>query len=221
MAITTSISQEELRRLAIRSYEGRTLWVRLCNAPDPSYTENTLVSLWREYEVDLSNGYAPFNGVIQVGAYDGPSGKYKLPFIDAEFSASGGTYNYTHVLVYVDDYIAEQEAVTNTNISFQTTTNTITQTTGDFTTLFNDGEYVLVQGATGGNDGVYQIDTVSTLVLTLSANTPLATTVGAGPSITLTRQTLYPYAIIQESPNIVLVNGQSQTYRIQLSTDDG
>lgn len=222
MAISSIISPKELRRLAVRAYEGKTLWVRLASLTTEDYDANTLVSLWRTIELPLVAGYAPFSAVIQPGTYSATNGRWEIPAIDAPFVATGTVYTYNRILLYIDDYVLESaNTVTGTNISFQGSgTNTITQTTGNFTTNFNANEYVKVSGSSG-NDGVYQITSVSALSITLNAITALPLTLAAGPSVTLTRALLYPYAILEESPNITLIDGQTQTYRINLNTDDG
>ena len=221
MALSAVISNEELRRVAIRSYEGRTLWVRLCNIVTETFDENSSVSLWQTIELPETNGYAPFSAVIGTGSYDPTTARYKLPSIDAPFSADGGVITWNTVLLYIEDYVIEEETKTGTNISFQTTTNTITETTGDFTTLFSANEYIQVEGSSAGlNDGIYEIASVTPLVITLSSETPLAAAQAAGASVTLTRASLYPYALLQENPNITLIDGQTQTYRVILNTDE-
>jgi hypothetical protein len=166
-----------------------------------------------------TQGYAPFSATIGSGQYDGPTGKYKLPSIDAPFNCTSGVITYNNVLVYIDDYVDGTETYTGTNVSFQTSLNTITRTSGTFVGLLESGSYVKVEGS-GGNDGTYLVSSVAALTVTLDASTPLTITEGAGASVTLTKQTLYPYAIIEEIPNIALAEGQTQTYRVELSTDD-
>lgn len=219
MAITTSVSQKELRRLAIRSYEGKVLHVRLCSIGASDYTQDNSVPDWLSIELPEINGYQPFSAAIAAGSYDGPSGKYKLPSIDAPFECTNGVITYDSVLIYIEDYVTESGLYSGTDISFQTTGNTITRTSGTFVGSFTAGDYVKVTGSSG-NDGTYLITSVAALALTLSATTPLVVTEAAGSNVTLNEQSLFPYAIIEESPNITLAQGQVQTYRIELSTDD-
>ena len=173
MAISSIISPKELRRIAVRSYEGKTLWVRLCQLSNGSYDANTSVSIWRDLELPNVAGYLPYSATIQPGTYSSTNGRWELPSIDAAFSAVSTVFTYNRVLLYVDDYVIETASayiLTATNISFQTSTNTITQTTGDFTTKFEAHGYVKVTNSTG-NDGIYEIANVSALSMTLSSRT--------------------------------------------------
>lgn len=221
MALISTISTKELRRIAVRSYQTRTLWVRLCTLTTQSYDQDTLVSLWRTLEYTSgSNGYTPFSTTIGSGSYNGTTGRYELPEIIAAFTASGGTISYNRILIYVDDYTLE-ESLTSTGISFQTSGNTINRNSGTFIGTFSANEYVKVTGSSGGlNDGTYLITGVTATALTLSSTTLLPAAQGAGSSVTLQRALLYPYAILEEAPNIALANGQTQTYRIKLNTDN-
>lgn len=223
MAISSIISPKELRRIAVRSYEGKTLWVRLCNIVSETYDANTSVSLWRNVELPATAGYLPYSHTIEPGTYSATNGRWELPSIDAAFNAVSSVFSYNRVLLYIDDYVIETASayiLTATNISFQASTNTITQTTGDFTTKFEANGYIKVTNSTG-DDGIYEIANVSALSMTLSSRTPLPLSIASGPSVTLTKASLYPYAIITEDPNITLVAGQTQTYRVDLNTDDG
>jgi hypothetical protein len=134
MAITASISQKELERVAALAYEGETLNVALCSIGSNSYTAETAVATWLGVEKS-GNGYARYSEVIAAGSYDAVTGTYKMPSIDAEFTASGVGYSYDRIVLYVE-------------------------------------------GAT------------------------------------------YPHSVLEESPNITLSPGQTQTYRLDLNTND-
>lgn len=135
MAITTTISQKELERVAALAYEGETLKVMLCNVGTTGYTAQSTVVNWQSAELASANGYVRYSEVIATGVYNAVNGRYELPAIDAEFTASGVGYTYDRVILYID-------------------------------------------GAT------------------------------------------YPHSILVESPSIVLSPGQTQTYRLNLNTDD-
>lgn len=134
MAITLSISQKELQRVAALAYEGETLKVMLCNVGLTGYASESTVANWQSVEVS-GNGYVRFSQVIPTGAYDTTDARYEITAIDSTFSATGTGYSYDRIIVYID-------------------------------------------GAT------------------------------------------YIHSMITENPNIILSSGQTQTYRIQLCTDD-
>jgi hypothetical protein len=134
MALTTTISQKELARVAGLAYEGETLKVMLCSVGVTGYTAESTVANWQSVE-QSGNGYVRYSTVIPTGAYDAGDGRYEIPAIDAAFTATGAGYSYDRIICYID-------------------------------------------GAT------------------------------------------YIHSLIVEDPNITLAAGQTQTYRIQLVTDD-
>ncbi len=101
MAITTTISQKELERVAALAYEGETLKVMLCSIGATGYTAQSTVANWQSVEKS-GNGYVRFSQVVGTGAYDSTDGRYELPSIDAAFTASGVGYTYDRVVLYVD-----------------------------------------------------------------------------------------------------------------------
>jgi hypothetical protein len=134
MALTTTISQKELQRVAALAYEGETLKVMLCSVGVSGFTAESTVANWQSVE-QSGNGYVRFSSVIATGAYDAVDARYEMPALDATFTATGAGYTYDRIVVYID-------------------------------------------GAT------------------------------------------YIHSLIVEDPNIALAAGQTQTYRIQLTTDD-
>jgi hypothetical protein len=134
MAITLSISQKELARVANLAYEGETIKVLLASVGASGFTAESTVANWQSVEKS-GNGYARFSEVIATGAYDATDARYEIPAIDADFTATGAGYSYDRIIIYID-------------------------------------------GAT------------------------------------------YIHSMIVEDPNITLAAGQTQTYRINLSTDD-
>ena len=101
MALTTTISQKELARVANLAYEGETLKVVLCSVGATGYTAETTVANWQSVE-QSGNGYARFSSVIATGAYDAVDARYEIPDIDAAFTATGVGYNYDRIVVYID-----------------------------------------------------------------------------------------------------------------------
>lgn len=101
MAITTTISQKELARQAALCFEGETLKVMLCSVGTSGYTAESTVANWQSVEKS-GNGYVRYSTTVGAGAYDGTSGTYKLPDIDAAFTATGVGYTYDRVILYID-----------------------------------------------------------------------------------------------------------------------
>ena len=134
MAITVTISQKELARVANLAYEGETIKVMLASVGASGFTAESTVTNWQSVEKS-GNGYVRFSQVIATGAYDATDARYEIPAIDAAFTATGAGYSYDRIIIYID-------------------------------------------GAT------------------------------------------YIHSMIVEDPNIALAAGQTQTYRVALSTDD-
>jgi hypothetical protein len=134
MAITVSISQKELERVAALAYEGETIKIMLCSVGITGYTAESTVADWQSVETS-GNGYVRFSQVIATGAYDATDARYGIPAIDAAFTATGAGYSYDRIIIYIDS-------------------------------------------------------------------------------------STYIHSVIVEDPNITLVAGQTQTYRVNLSTDD-
>jgi hypothetical protein len=134
MALTTIISQRELKRVAALAYEGETLKIMLCSVGVSGFTSESTVANWQSVE-QSGNGYVRYSEVIATGAYDAVDARYEMPAIDADFTATGAGYTYDRIVIYID------------------------------------GE-------------------------------------------------TYIHSLITEDPNIALAAGQTQTYRIQLTTDD-
>jgi len=101
MAITTTISQKELERIAALAYEGETLKVMLCSVGATGYTAQSTVANWQSVEKS-GNGYVRYSAVIATGSYDSTDGRYELPDIDAAFTATGAGYTYDTVVLYID-----------------------------------------------------------------------------------------------------------------------
>jgi hypothetical protein len=100
MAQTTTISQKELKRQAGLVFEGKTLYVMLCSVGATGYTSESTVANWQSAEKS-GNGYARFSQAIGTGAYDATTGTYKLPDIDAAFTATGAGYSYDRIVLYI------------------------------------------------------------------------------------------------------------------------
>lgn len=101
MALTSSISQKELQRIASLSYEGKTIKVMLCQVGTSGYTVESTVSNWQSVEKS-GDGYARYTATIATGSYDAVDAQYEMPYIDASFTATGIGYNYESIAIYID-----------------------------------------------------------------------------------------------------------------------
>jgi hypothetical protein len=106
MAITTTISQAELARLAAAAYEGLSYRICLALNGGSGKTANSTVAQWDTVELS-GNGYARFEGTIGTGSWDSTDLRYEMPVIDAEFQASGGTLAYDTVYTVIDNGVTE------------------------------------------------------------------------------------------------------------------
>jgi hypothetical protein len=134
MALTTTISQKELERVAALAYEGETLKVMLCLVGASNFTSESTVANWQSVE-QSGNGYVRFSTTIATGSYDAGDARYEMPPIDAAFTATGAGYNYDRIVVYIDGATYIHSLITeNPNISLaagQTQTYRIILTTDD------------------------------------------------------------------------------------------
>jgi hypothetical protein len=101
MALTTTISQKELARVAGLAYEGETLKVMLCSVGVSGFTAESTVANWQSVE-QSGNGYVRYSEVIATGVYDAVDARYEMPAIDADFTATGAGYTYDRIVIYVD-----------------------------------------------------------------------------------------------------------------------
>jgi hypothetical protein len=101
MALTTTISQRELKRIAGLCYEGETLKCMLCSVGATGYTAESTVANWQSVEAATA-GYVRGSAVVATGAWDGTDLRYEMPAIDFEFTCSSGAYGYDTVVVYID-----------------------------------------------------------------------------------------------------------------------
>jgi hypothetical protein len=101
MALTTTISQKELKRVAGLCYEGETLKVMLCSVGATGYTSESTVANWQSVEKS-GNGYVRYSTTVGTGAYDATDARYEMPDINAAFTATGAGYTYDRVIIYID-----------------------------------------------------------------------------------------------------------------------
>lgn len=134
MALTTTISQRELKRVAGLAYEGETIKVMLCTVGATGYTAESTVANWQSVEKS-GNGYVRFSQAIATGAYDATDARYEIPAIDAAFTATGAGYSYDRIIIYIDgETYIHSMIVEDPNITLaagQTQTYRITLATDD------------------------------------------------------------------------------------------
>jgi hypothetical protein len=73
----------------------------LCSVGTSGFTVESTVADWETVEKS-GNGYVRFSTTIDEGAYDATDGRYEIPAIDAEFTATGAGYTYDRIAIFVD-----------------------------------------------------------------------------------------------------------------------
>jgi hypothetical protein len=102
MALTTTISQAELGRVAEAAYEGKAYRVSLGYNNTTGLTANSTVAQWDAVKLS-GNGYADSTGTIGAGTYNATTARYELPQIAVTFTASGGNWTYDTLYVVITD----------------------------------------------------------------------------------------------------------------------
>lgn len=214
MALTASLSQKEMERVAGLAYEGFAVRVSLANDITDTLDAEDTVASWDAVKVS-GNSYADYKGTIGTGSYDGADQRYEMPTFDAEFTASATGYTYTNVYIVLGQY----NSFNISNTSLTSNVATITTATAH---NFSVSDEVLISGATDSSYNGYR-----TITGTPTANTftfsmvtaDKAPAVSTGTAATIIEET-YPHSVLSESPAVSLAAGQTQTYRILLATDD-
>jgi hypothetical protein len=134
MALTLTVSQKELERVAALAYEGETIKIMLASVGASGFTSESTVTNWQSVEKS-GNGYVRFSQVIAAGAYDAVDARYEIPAIDAAFTATGAGYSYDRVVIYIDGSTYIHSLITeDPNITLaasQTQTYRVTLSTDD------------------------------------------------------------------------------------------
>jgi hypothetical protein len=124
MALTSQISPAEMARVAAAAYEGRAVRVSLASVGTSGFTAANTTAEWDSLKIS-GNGYTDFNTTVAVGGYDAVDGRYELgssaganTYIQAEFTATGGSLTYDRIYVvigseiYIHSLLSESPAVT-------------------------------------------------------------------------------------------------------------
>lgn len=214
MAITTTISQNELQRVSEACYEGRYARISLALLGSQGYTAESTAANWNTIKVSNA-AYADYIALIQAGAYDAGDARYETPLINASFTSSGAGYSYNRV--YTTLGTPSSKTITNTVLN----NNVATITTGS-THGFTTGNTVVISGATNstfnGNYTITGTPTTTTFTYAKTA-TNIASAASSGTAVEIAWDT-YLHSIIQESPAVLISPGQTITYKIQFCTDD-
>lgn len=214
MALTASLSQKEMERVAGLAYEGFAVRVSLANDISATLDAEDTVAAWDALKVSGS-GYADYKGTIGVGSYDASDQRYEMPTFDAEFTATTTGYTFTNVYIVLGTYNSFN--ISNTEL----TANVATITTSS-NHNFSAADEVLISGATdSAYNGYHTIiatpaPNTFTFALISTNKTSAAST---GTAATIIEET-YPHSVLTETPAISLAAGQVQTYRVLLATDD-
>jgi len=214
MAITATLSQKELERVAGLAYEGRAIRVSLANDIGSTLTSESTVAECDALKVS-GGGYADYKAAIGAGAYDGADQRYEMPDTDAEFTATGVGYTYNKVYTVIGTFNSVN--ISNTELTSNVATITTSTSHG-----FSPGDEVYIAGATDPDyDGYYTISTTPTgTTFTFALVTAdKASGASTGTAATTTEE-LYLHSLTTENPSIIMAAGQVQTYRIILATDD-
>lgn len=121
MALTASISNNELARVAAAAYEGKRIRVSLASIGISGFTKESNRTSWDSIKLS-GNGYADYTEVIATGIYDNFDGRYEMggenndPFVIAEFTATGGALNYDRIYVVIGTDDGYDEWIEETSI---------------------------------------------------------------------------------------------------------
>ena len=126
MAITTTISTEEFKRISQLAYEGLPCTVSLHNNVSALTAENTLAD-WDAEKLLSENGYADFTvAALPVGGLDnGSDERWEIgetpganTYIEAAFAAADSGFTYNSVVIrvgsglYPHSILSEDPAIT-------------------------------------------------------------------------------------------------------------
>lgn len=217
MALTSTIATNELARLGLLAYEGRPVYVGLADDSGNTLTAESTLTAWQGLELASGvNGYSTYQTIVGTGTSDTVAVEYTFPYFDAVFTASGGSLLYDNVFISVGDLGAAYTITTS-----ERAVNTVTITTSAPHGLIAT-DVVYISGTTNNT-----FDGFHTLLSAPTSTTFTFVLIGAdqasGADTGNVEQVTYPdhlYGLLTESPAITLLNAQTQTYRLYLSTDN-
>lgn len=102
MALTITLTPQELQRQAAAAFEGKTFKVFLAYDPNTTLEVSSTTAAWEALELAAVAGYTPVTGTVGVGSYNASMGRYELPQINAQFSGAGVGFVYDALVVVID-----------------------------------------------------------------------------------------------------------------------
>lgn len=231
MAVTTALAQAELARVMSAAYSGKVLTAALVYAASAPATDAG-VAAWLQYELaEGTNGYTRFQSPsLTGGSYSATAQRYEQSPIEVEFSASGGSLTYTHVVLLLDAAADGQAGAGLTASSaVDPATDVITAAShglndGDAVTVTVDAGGTLPGGLTAGT--LYYADSVTSSTLTLHTATPVAsgnkvnlTSTGSG-TLRIRKCVGSIYGVMSETSAVTIANGQTIGYSVKLAVND-
>lgn len=99
MPLSLEISQGELARQAVACYQGKAYEIFLA-LNTTGLTTNSTYAQWKAREVSDAS-YTAVVGTIAAGSYDSGAGEYRMPTINATFTASAAGTGITYDSVVI------------------------------------------------------------------------------------------------------------------------
>lgn len=231
MAVTSALSQAEMARVMAAAYNGKVLTAALVNAVSAPALDAGIAS-WLQYElVEGANGYARFqSAALSGGTYSATNTRYEQSPVSVEFTATGGSLVYTHVVLLVDAAADGQAgAALTASSAVDPATDVITVAShglsdGDAVTITADSGGTLPGGLSAGT--LYYVDSVTSSTVTLHTATPVAsgnkvniTSTGSG-TLRLRKCAGSIYGVLTESSTVTISDGQTIGYSVKLAVND-
>lgn len=231
MAVTTALTQAELARVMSTAYSSKVLTAALVNAATAPATDAGIAA-WLQYElVEGTNGYGRFQSPsLTGGSYSATAQRYEQSPVEVEFSASGGTLTYSHVVLLIDAAADGQAGAGLTASSaVDPSTDVITAAShglsdGDAVTITVDDGGTLPGGLTAGT--LYYADSVTSSTITLHTATPVAagnkvdlTSTGSG-TLRIRKCAGSVYGVMSETAAVTIADGQTVGYSVKLAVND-
>lgn len=228
MAVSTVITQTELARVMAEAYTGKVVTVALINTSTPPAATAGLAA-WLQYELLPANGYTRYqSAALNAGAYSSGNTRWQQDAIAVEFTASGGSLSFTHLLALIDAAAAGQigdPLTASTAVNASTDTITVTAhglTTGAPVTLTVDSGGTLPGGLTAGTIYYALVSDANTIAL---VNDPASTTAidltstGSG-TLRLRNCAGSIHSVMTETAQVTIAAGQTVAYQMTVAVDD-
>ena len=231
MAVTSALTEAEMARVMAAAYSGKVLTAALVNAASAPALDAGIAS-WLQYElVEGANGYARFqSSALTGGTYSSTNTRFEQTPVSVEFSATGGSLVYTHVVLLFDAAADGQAGGALTASSaVDPATDVITVAShglsdGDAVTVTADSGGTLPGGLTAGT--LYYVDSVTSSTITLhtgssvgSGNKVNITSTGSG-TLRIRKCAGSLYGVLTETGSVTISAGQTIGYSVKLAVND-